>query len=148
MLVITPLNTVKKCFNRLENIYEKKDPTQNRDLKNKLWNMVMERYETTTSFVTNISHVKDQLAIICVETDEDDLLQIAIDGITSSWDIFLVAANGREEHPKFKILWHDCIQEEGCIRNKVMITKEDNLSLTLTTKKGRNPFAPKKLFRA
>ena len=52
--VITPLKTTKECFDTLTNIYEKKDPTQKRDLKNKLCNMNMEKDETVASFFTNI----------------------------------------------------------------------------------------------
>ena len=66
--------------------------------------MNMERDETIASLLTNISQVKDQLASIGVETDEDDLLKTTIDGILSSWDTFLVVVNGREEHPSFKII--------------------------------------------
>ena len=55
--------------------------------------------------------MKDQIESINVETDEDDLLQTTIDGLPASWETFLVVVNGREEHPNFEILWHDCIQE-------------------------------------
>ena len=90
--------------------------------------------------------MNDQLASISVETDEDDLLQTAIDGLPSSWDTFLAMVNGREEHPKIKILWNDCNQEEGCIQRKGVCTKEESLSLSARMKKGRNPFSPNKLF--
>ena len=95
------------CFDLIDtltNINEKKAPTQKRDLKYKLCNMKMERDETVASFFTNISQVKDQLASICVETDEDDLLQTAIEEIPASWDTFLATINGREYNPNFKIL--------------------------------------------
>ena len=46
MSMITPLKTTKECFETLTNLYEKKDPTQNRDLKNKLCNLNMEKDET------------------------------------------------------------------------------------------------------
>ena len=72
--MITPLKTTNECFDTLPNIYEKKAPTQKRALKNKLRSMKMEKDETVASFFTNISQVKDQLASIGVETDEDDLL--------------------------------------------------------------------------
>ena len=111
MSLITPLKTTKECFDTLMNLYEKKAPTQNRDLKKKFHSMNMEKDETVTSFFTNISQVKDQLESISVETNEDDLLQTAIYGIPASWETFLVVVNGREEHPNFEILWHDCIQE-------------------------------------
>ena len=111
MSVITPLKIKKECFNTLTKIYEKKAPTQKRDLKNKFCNMNMEKDETVSSFFTNISQVKDQLVSLSVEMDEDDLLQTAIDRLPSSWDTFLATVNGREEQPNFEILWHDCIQE-------------------------------------
>ena len=72
--------------------------------------MKMERDETIASFFTKISQVKDQLASISVEKDEDDVLQTAIDGLPSSWETFLVMVNGREENPNFEIIWHDFIQ--------------------------------------
>ena len=106
--------------------------------------MKMERDETLASFFSNISQVKDKLASIDVETDEDDLLQTAIDRLASSWETFIVAVNEREEQPNIKILWHDYIQEEGRIQNKVVSTKEENLALTVRTKRGRKPFTPKK----
>ena len=110
--------------------------------------MNMEKDETVASFFTNISQVKDQLASIDVETYEDDLLQTDIDGLLASWETFLVAVNGREEHPNFERLWHDYIQEEGHIHSKTMHTKEENLALMARTKKGRKPFTPKKFFHS
>ena len=59
MMVITPLKTTNECFDTLTNIYEKKVPTQKRDLKNKLCGINMERYETVASFFTKISQIKD-----------------------------------------------------------------------------------------
>ena len=110
MSVITPLKTEKECFNTHINIYEKKAPTQNRDLKNKLHNMNMDKDEPVASFFTNISQVKDKLVRISVQMDEDGLIQTAINGFPSSWETFLVVVNGREKDPNFKILWHDFIQ--------------------------------------
>ena len=40
-----------------------------------------------------MSQVRNQLASIGVVVDKGDLLQNAIDGIPSSWEIFLVALN-------------------------------------------------------
>ena len=97
MSMITPLKTTKEFFDTLTNLYEKKDPTQNIALKNKLWNMKMRKDETMSYFFTNISQVKDQLARIDVETDEDDLLQTAIDGLPTSWETFFTLVNEREE---------------------------------------------------
>ena len=94
MSMITPLKTTKECFDTLTNLYEKKDPTQKRDLKNKLHNMKMEKDESIASFFTKISQVKYQLIIIGVETDEDDILQTTINRLPSSWETFISMVNG------------------------------------------------------
>ena len=83
MSLITPLKMTKECFGTLINIYEKKAPTQKRVLKNKLYNLNMERDEYVASLFKNISQVTDQLESIGVLTSEDDLLQTAINGIPS-----------------------------------------------------------------
>ena len=127
MSMTTPFKTTKECFETLMNLYEKKAPTQNTDLKNKLHNLNMEKDETIASFFTNISQGKYHLVGIGVVTNEDDLLQTAIDGIPSSWDTFLAALNGREVDQNLEILWHDCIQKEGRIQSTGMCTKEEIL---------------------
>ena len=148
MSMITPLKTSKECFDTLMNLYEKKAPTQKRDLKNQLCSMNMEKDETVAYFFTNISQVKDQQASISVETSEDDILQTAIDGLPTSWETFLATVNGREEKPNFERLQNDIFQEEGHIQNKTVHTKEENLALMARTKKGSKPFAPKKFFHS
>ena len=64
----------------------------------------MDKDETVSSFFTNISQVKNHLVSISVGTDEDDLLQTAIDGIPFSWETLLETINVREENPNFEIL--------------------------------------------
>ena len=95
MSVITPLKTPKECFETLTNLYENKVPTQKRVLKNKLYNLNMERDEYVDSLFTNIPQVTNQLESISVLTGEDDLLQTAIDGLPASWETFLDTINGR-----------------------------------------------------
>ena len=73
-------------------------------LNKNLHNMNMQRDETVASFFTRISQVKDQVANIGVETNEDDLLQTTINGLPFSWETFLAIVNGREEKPNFERL--------------------------------------------
>ena len=67
LLVITPLKIKNECFETITNLYEKKDPTQKRALNNKLCNMKTEIDDIVTSFFTNISQVRYQLASISVD---------------------------------------------------------------------------------
>ena len=79
----------------------------------------MEKDESVNSLFTKISHLKDQLLAIGVSVDDDDLVQIVFDGLTSDWEAYLVAVNGREDEPSFERLWHDCLQEESRIQTRV-----------------------------
>ena len=74
MPVITSLKTAKECFDTLTNQYKNKAPSQNRELKNKLWSLKMEKDETVASLFTKISQVRDQIVSIRVMVDEYDLL--------------------------------------------------------------------------
>ena len=113
MLMISPLNTVKECFNTFTNLYGKKAPNHKRALKNKIWNLNMEKEEIVASFFTNISHVRDQLKSIGLVVNEDDFIQTIVDGLPPSWETFITAVNGRDEQPNFQRSWHDYLQEVG-----------------------------------
>ena len=73
----------------------------------------MEKDEIVASFFINISQVRYQLMIIGVIIDDDDLIQIVVDGLPYSWDTFLVDVNGQEVQPNFERSCQDFLQEEG-----------------------------------
>jgi hypothetical protein len=64
-----------------------------------------------------------------VIVDDDDLVQAIFDGLPSSWET-LSSVSGREIHPTFERLWHDCVQEESRIATRSKPTKEENSTLT------------------
>ena len=104
--------------------------------------MKLNKDESVGSFFTNIAQVRDQLLAIGVTVDDDDLVQTVADGHPSSWKTFMASVCGRENHPTFERLWHDCIQEEG--RNTDKVIKKDNLALAAKTKKFKKPFPQQK----
>ena len=64
----------------------------------------MGKDETISAFFSKIAQTRDQLATIGVVVDNDDLVQIAVDGLHESWETFLTLVNGREVQPNFKRL--------------------------------------------
>ena len=104
--------------------------------------MKLSKDESVGSFFTKIKQVRDQLLAIGVTIDDDDLVQIVVDGLPSSWETFMASVCGRENQPTFERLWHDCIEEEG--RNSGKIIKEDNFALAAKTKKFKKPFPQQK----
>ena len=70
----TTLRIAKECFDTLPNLYEKKDPSQKRVLKKKLWALKLNKDEGVGSFFTKIAQVRDQIIYIGIIIDDDDLL--------------------------------------------------------------------------
>jgi hypothetical protein len=100
--------TVKKCFDTLTNLYEKKAPSQKRVLKNRLRTLKMEKDDTVASFFTKISQIRDQLLVFGVQVDDDDLVQTVVDGLPPAWEVFLSGVNARTQ-PNFERMRHDCL---------------------------------------
>ena len=139
---ITGLKTAKECFDTLANLYEKKGPSQKRVLKKRRRTLKVNKDEGVGSFFTKIAQVRGQLIAIGIAVDDDDLVQTVVDGLPSSWETFMEFVSGRENHPTFDRLWHDCIEEEG--RTSDEATKEGNLALTTKTKKFKKPSSQQK----
>ena len=57
--------------------------------------MKMEKDTVVAYFFVKISQVRYQLIRIGVVVDDDDLIQIVVDGLPSLWETFLVDVNGR-----------------------------------------------------
>ena len=96
MPLIGHLRTAKECFDALANLYEKKAPTQKRILKKQLRTLKMGKDKTSSAFFSKIAQTRDQLAAIGVAVDDDELVQTTVDGLTESWETFLLSVNGRE----------------------------------------------------
>jgi hypothetical protein len=131
MPLIAHLRTTKECFDALANLYEKRAPTQKRTLKKQLRTLKMGNNETIFAFFSKIAQTRDQPAVIGVAVDDDDLVQIVVDGLPKSWETFLSSLNGREVQPNFERLWHDCLEEEGRFksRNEPSMVKDHALSI-------------------
>ena len=137
MLIITPLKTAKECYDTLVKLYETKATSQGRLFKSQLCSFKMESDEFVNSFFTKIFILKDKLLAIGVSTDDDDLVQTIFDGLSPTWEQFLVAVNGRGVEPSFEKLWHDCLHEESIIKTRAGLIVQENLALAINMKKGK-----------
>lgn len=99
LTAVIPLKTPKECFDTLVNLYEKKVPNQKRTLK-----MKMKKGELISKFFTKISKIRDQPQGAGVTIDDDDLVQVVLDGLPPSWETFLSSINAREHQPNFEQL--------------------------------------------
>ena len=104
----------------------------------------MESDESMNSFFTKISNIKDKLLAIDVSTDDDDLVQTVFDGLSPTWELFLVVVNGCGVEPSFEKLWHDCLHEERRIKTRASPVLQENLALAANMKKGKGKNFPRK----
>jgi hypothetical protein len=104
----------------------------------------MENDESVNSFFTKISNIKDKLLAIGIHTDDDDLVQTVFDGLSPTWELFLVVFNGRGVEPSFEKLWQDCLQEERRIKTRVGPVPQENLALAASMRKGKGKKFPQK----
>jgi hypothetical protein len=57
--------------------------------------LMMDKDDIVASFFTKISQIRDPLLLIGVPVDDDDLVQIVVDGLPPSWEVFLDSGASR-----------------------------------------------------
>jgi hypothetical protein len=112
------LDSSKKMYDALTNLFSVRNIGQVMSLKNELCDMKMNDDDSITSYFIRISQVIDQLQAIEDITSEKELVNIVLNGLPKTWDVFAASMNTRKEYPKFEELWTYCAQEESRINAK------------------------------
>jgi putative lipoic acid-binding regulatory protein len=115
---ISHLDSSKKMYDSLTNIFSVKNIGQVMSLKNELHDMKMNDDESITSYFVRISQLRDQLQSIEEIISEKDLVNIVLNGVLKIWDAFSASMNTRKGYPTFEELWTCCAQEESRINAK------------------------------
>jgi hypothetical protein len=73
------------------------------------------------------------------KVEDVELVNVALNGFTKSWEPFVKGVCAREKLPNWERLWDDCIQEETREESKASRQGdgEENLSLVSKAKKGK-----------
>jgi hypothetical protein len=95
-------------------------------LKNELRDTKMTKDDTVASYFVRISQLRDQLQAIEEVIPEKEIVNIALNGISRSWDAFAASMNTRKEFPTLEELWTCCAQEETRISSKERSQKEED----------------------
>jgi hypothetical protein len=115
---ISHLDSSKKMYDALTNLFSVRNIGQVMSLKNDLCDMKMNDDDSITSYFVRISQLRDQLQAIEEITSEKELVNIVLNGIPKTWDAFAKSMNTRKEYPTFEELWTCCAQEESRINAK------------------------------
>jgi putative lipoic acid-binding regulatory protein len=136
---ISHLDSSKKMYDALTNLFSVRNIGQVMSLKNELRDMKMNDDDSITSYFVRISQSRDQLQAIEEIISEKELVNIVLNGLPKTWDAFAASMNTRKEYPTFEELWTCCAQEESRISAKEKPQKEyDDQAFTARFKNFRN----------
>jgi hypothetical protein len=76
-------------FDALTRLYEGNNINQKMNLRTQLKNTRMQKGETIQEYFSRISEFKEQLEEIGDTIDEDELIMMALNGLTRPWDAFI-----------------------------------------------------------
>jgi hypothetical protein len=135
---ISHLDSSKKMYDVLTNLFSVRNIRQVMSLKNDLHDMKMNDDDITSYFV-RISQLRDQLQSIEEIILEKELVNIVLNGLPKTWDAFSTSMNTRKEYTKFEEIWTFCAQEESRISTKEKSQKKyDDQAFTTKFKNFRN----------
>jgi hypothetical protein len=123
---ISHLDSSKKMYDALTNLFLVRNIGQVISLKNELRDMKMNEDDSITSYFVRISQLRDQLQAIEEITSEKELVNIVLNGLPKTWDAFVASMNTRKEYSTFEELWTCCAQEESRINAKEKRQKKYN----------------------
>jgi hypothetical protein len=133
------LDSSKKMYDALTNLFSVRNIGQVMSLKNELCDMKMNDDDNITSHFVRISQLRDQLQAIEEIILEKELVNIVLNGLPKTWDAFAASMNTRKEYPMFEELWTCCAQEESRISAKEKPqNKYDDQAFTTRFKSFRN----------
>jgi hypothetical protein len=136
---ISHLDSSKKMYDALTNLFSIRNIGQVMTLKNELYDMKMNDDDSIRSYFVRISQLRDQLQAIEEIISEKELVNIALNGLPKTWDAFATSMNTRKEYPTFEELWTCCAQEESRINAKEKSqNKYDDQAFTAKFKNSRN----------
>jgi hypothetical protein len=115
---ISHLDSPKKMYDALTNLFLVRNIGQVMSLKNELCDMKMNNDDSITSYFVRIYHLRDQLQAIGETISKKELVNIVLNGLPKTWDAFAANMNTRKEYPRFEELWTCCAQEESRINAK------------------------------
>jgi hypothetical protein len=102
----------KDMWKALSDSYKNKNENRVIDLRKQLRGTKMAEGEGVIPYLTRITQIRDELAIVGEKTEDLKLVCIALDGFTKSWDVFARGVVAREKILDWQQLWDDFVQEE------------------------------------
>jgi hypothetical protein len=106
---ISEKKTMKEMFDALVSHYQSENTNMEMILQNKLRSIEMTRSNSVTNYLMKVTQVQDQLAAIGEKVTNAKLVNMALNGFSTSWEPFVKGICAQENLPNFERLWDDYI---------------------------------------
>jgi hypothetical protein len=100
-------------YDALVSLFQSDNMSREMILKTKLRECRMSSSGNVTSYLMRITQIHDQLVVVGETVLDAELVNVALNGFSKSWEPFIMGICAREKLPKWERLWDDCIQEEA-----------------------------------
>jgi hypothetical protein len=105
---ISHLDSSKKMYDALTNLFSVRNIGQVMSLKNELCELKMNDDDIITPHFVRISQLRDQLQSIEEIISEKELVNIVLNDLPKTWDAFATSMNTGKEYLAFEELWTCC----------------------------------------
>ena len=105
---ILKLNTSKKMYDALNDLYIVNNIGQVMSLRNEICDIRMKNNDILTSYFVRISQLRDQLQAIDQIFYDKELVTLAKNGLPHSWDLFATVISNLKEAPSLEELHGSC----------------------------------------
>ena len=96
--------------------------------------------DSAVGYLTKITNVRDELAVIGEAIPPTELVRIAVNGLPRSWLNFVDGVCARETLPTWERFWDDCIQtviRKGQLGAAKPVEQDEDVALSAGGKKGK-----------
>ena len=83
----------------LTDLFQSKSDQRKLALKDKLRNIKMEKGDNMPKYLTKFTQCRDELGSVGVTVDDEDLVSLALLGLSKSWHSYQDSVNGQEKFP-------------------------------------------------
>ena len=101
-----------QMWDALTSLFQSSNENRKMVLRENLKCVKMAKAESVTSYLTRISQVRDELAVVGEVIFDTELVRTTVNGVAKPWVIFVEAIVARENLPSWNRLWDDFVQEE------------------------------------
>jgi len=93
----------------LTDLFQSKSDQRKLALKDKLRNIKCENGDSMPRYLMKFTRCWHELGSVGVTVDDEDLVSLALLGLSKSWHSYQDSVNGREKFPGWERLWSDLV---------------------------------------